>query len=62
MSFKRMLQFSILDKYKIEYLKITYLNKSKILLSVEPVAEKCKNHKERKNVPYHAIHIINTSL
>lgn len=63
MSFKRSLEFVVFDKQQIEYLQVTYLKRSKILIQVE-LAEKSykKTSKKDTKVIEKALHIINTSV
>ena len=63
MSFKRSFEFVVFDKQQIEYLQVTYLKRSKILVQVE-LAEKSykKTSKKDTKVIEKALHIINTSV
>lgn len=63
MSFKRSFEFVVFDKQQIEYLQVTYLKRSKILVQVE-LAEKLykKTSKKDTKVIEKALHIINTSV
>ena len=63
MSFKRSFEFVVFDKQQIEYLQVTYLKRSKILVHVE-LAEKSykKTSKKDAKVIEKALHIINTSV
>lgn len=63
MSFRRLLQFAILDKQKIEDLQVTYLKRSKILVRVDLVEEIDKNtSKRKKETIKKAIDFINRSI
>ncbi|MBQ8767780.1 MAG: hypothetical protein IJZ16_13370 [Clostridia bacterium] len=60
-SFKRLLKFMMLDKQQVEYLQVTYLKRSKILLHVDLVEETIRFTGKRKKVIEKAIHYINMS-
>lgn len=63
MSFRRLLQFSVLDKQQIEHLQVTYLKRSKILIRVDLVEEIDKNTSKRKREAIKkAIRFINMSI
>ncbi len=63
MSFRRLLQFSILDKQQIEQLQVTCLKRSKILIRVDLVEEIDKNTSKRKREAIEkAIDFINRSI
>lgn len=49
MSFRRLLQFSILDNYHTEYIQVTYLKRSRILLWVELTEPTPQNTNRREN-------------
>ena len=63
MSLSRMLKFAILDKQQIEYLNVTYLKRSKVIVAfdlaqdIENIASKRTKDKIKKS-----IHCINTSI
>ena len=63
MSLSRMLKFAILDKQQIEYLNVTYLKRSKVIVAfdlaqdIESIASKRTKDKIKKS-----IHCINTSI
>ena len=63
MSLSRMLKFAILDKQQIEYLNVTYLKRSKVIVAfdlaqdTESIASKRTKDKIKKS-----IHCINTSI
>ncbi len=63
MSFRRIAEFAILDKHQIERLKVTYLEKSKILLYVELVddIDKIISRKKKDSIKK-AVHFINSSI
>lgn len=61
LSFKRLLEFAVLEKKEARYFKVTYLKRSKILLTVdlvEPVQLKKKQQREILK----ALDIINKSI
>ncbi|MBR4880636.1 MAG: hypothetical protein IKU19_01810 [Clostridia bacterium] len=62
-SFKRAMQFAILDKYEIEQLQVTYLKRSKILIRVDLAddIDKIKSRKKRDQIKK-VIHTINTTV
>lgn len=63
MSFRRLLEFAVLDKQKIEHLQVTYLKRSKILIDVDLAEEIDKNTSRRnKAATKKAIHFINMSI
>ncbi len=63
LSLKRLLQFTILDKQQIEYLEVTYLKRSKILIQVSLVENMGeKSNRKIRRVINKAIHSINTSI
>lgn len=63
MSFRRLLQFSILDKRQIEYLQIVYLKRSKILIWCNLIEETDKKLSRRKKDAIKKItHFINMSI
>lgn len=63
MSFKRSFEFVVFDKQQIEYLQVTYLKRSKILIQVE-LTEQIDKKASKKNEKAieKALHIINTSI
>ncbi|MBQ6864692.1 MAG: hypothetical protein IJO14_10705 [Clostridia bacterium] len=63
MSFRRIVQFAVLDKQQIEYLQVTYLKRSKILIwcDLPEEAEKELSGKKKEAIKK-AIHFINTSI
>ncbi len=63
MSFKRSFEFVVFDKQQIEYLQVTYLKRSKILIQVE-LAEQSnkKTRKKDEKAIEKSLHIINTSI
>lgn len=63
MSFKRSFEFIVFDKQQIEYLQVTYLKRSKILIQVE-LTEQIDKKASKKNEKAieKALHIINTSI
>ena len=63
MSFRRLLQFSILDKQQVEHLQIIYLKRSKILLWCNLIEETDKKFSKRKKEAINkATHFINMSI
>lgn len=62
MSFRRSLQFALLEKQQIAYLKVTYLKRSKILIGVELVEELNTKSKKKKEMVEKALRYINTSI
>ena len=63
MSFRRSLQFAVLDKQQIDHLQVTYLKRSKILIYVEMPDEIDKiSSSKKKNVVEKAIRFINMSV
>lgn len=62
MSFKRMINFMVLDGEGIKELKVVYLKRSKILLYVDLVEEPIKFSGKRKKRIEKALHIINSSI
>ncbi|MBQ4644540.1 MAG: hypothetical protein IJB72_02135 [Clostridia bacterium] len=62
MSSKQSLNFMVLDTEKIEYIQITYLKRSKILLHVDLVEEPVQFTGKRKKVIEKAIHCINSLI
>lgn len=60
MSSKQSLKFMVLETEKIEYLQITYLKHSKILLHVDLAEEPVQFTGKRKKVIEKAIHCINS--
>lgn len=63
MSFSRLLEFAVLDKQQIEFLQITYLKRSKIIIRVDLTEEIDKNTSSRKKQAINkAIHFINKSI
>lgn len=63
MSFRRLLQFSILDKQQIDYLQVVYLKRSKILIKCDLIEEADKKPSGKKGkVIEKAIHFINMSI
>lgn len=62
MSSKQSLKFMVLETEKIEYLQITYLKRSKILLYVDLAEEPVQFTGKRKKVIEKAIHCINTLI
>lgn len=63
MSFRRSLQFAVLDKQQIDHLQVTYLKRSKILIHVEMPDEIDKiSSSRKKNVVEKAIRFINMSV
>lgn len=62
MSLNRLLEFTMLDKQQIEYLQVTYLKRSKILLHVDLVDEPVKITGKKKKVIEKAIDTINMSI
>ena len=63
MSFRRLLQFSVLNKQQIEYVQVTYLKRSKILICVDLSGEiKTNMNKKKREKIYKAIHNINKSI
>lgn len=65
MSFRRLLKFAVLDKCHIEYLQVTYMKKSKILIHVDATEEinkitsVSKKETSRKSTVNNAINSIN---
>lgn len=62
MSSKQSLKFMVLETEKIEYLQITYLKRSKILLYVDLAEEPVQFTGKRKKVIEKAIHCINALI
>lgn len=63
MSFRRLLQFAVLDKQQVEHLQIIYLKRSKILLWCNLIEETDKKlSKRKKEAISKAIHFINMSV
>ncbi len=62
MSFKRMINFMVLDGEEIKELKVVYLKRSKILLYVDLVEEPIKFSGKRKKRIEKALHTINSSI
>ena len=62
MSSKQALKYMVLETEKIEYLQVTYLKNSKILLYVDLVEEPVHFTGKRKKVLEKAIHCINTLI
>lgn len=62
MSFKRLLEFMVLDKQQIEYLQVTYLKSSRILLHIDLIEEPIHFTSKRKKVIEKAIDAINVSI
>ena len=63
MSFRRLLKFAVLDKQKIEYLQVTYLKRSKILIHINYAGDVDKIPSKRgKNIIEKSIHFINMSV
>lgn len=63
MSFRRLVQFMVLDKQQIEYIQVTYLKRSKILIQVDLIEELDKNISRKKQEQINkSIHFINKSI
>ena len=65
MSFRRLLQFAVLDKQQIEYLQIIYLKRSRILIwcnLIEETDKKLSRRKKDEKKTKKAIHFINMSI
>lgn len=62
MSTKRLLEFMMLDKQQVEYLQVTYLKNSKILLYVDLPDELVDFTGKRKKTIEKAVNCINTSI
>lgn len=62
MSSKQSLKFMVLETEKIEYLQITYLKRSKILLYVDLIEEPVQFTGKRKKAIEKAIHCINALI
>ncbi len=63
MSFRRLLQFSILDKQQIEHLQVVYLKRSKILIWCDLIEETDKKlSRRKKEAVKKTIHFINMSI
>ncbi len=56
MSFRRLLEFAVLDKQQIEFLQITYLKRSKIIICI------CLSEKVDKNINNKKMQTINKSI
>lgn len=64
MSFRRFIQFAILDRQQIRQLQVTYLKKSKILIQIDLIDEvnNKKISKRKRETIEKAIYFINTSV
>lgn len=63
MSFKRTLKFIVFDKNEIEYLKVTYLRKSKIIICFDLIEDIDKIPSKRKRAEIeNAINYINKAI
>lgn len=62
MSFRRSIEFAVLEKQNIEHLKVTYLKRSKILVNVELVQSTNTIISKQKKIVEKALHCINVSI